>query len=46
MQGIADLEWIVSGFSYSDRVQEAHMTAGHIIIEMVEKKLFQPALTP
>ena len=44
MKGIADLEWIVSGFSYSDRVQEAHMTASHIIIEFVEKKLFQPAL--
>lgn len=44
MKGIADLEWIVSGFKYSDRVQEAHMTASHIIIEFVEKRLFQPAL--
>lgn len=40
LKGFCDLEWIVSGFSYSDRIQEAHMTAIHIIIEMVEKKLF------
>lgn len=39
LKGVADLEWIVSGFQYSDRVQEAHMAAIHIIIEMVEKKL-------
>lgn len=38
--GVADLEWVVSGFTYSDRVQEAHMTAMHIIIEMVERFLF------
>ncbi len=41
VKGKADLEWIVSGFKYSDRIQEAHMTAIHIIIEMIEKKLFQ-----
>lgn len=40
LKGVCDLEWIVSGFSYSDRVQEAHMAAIHIIIEMVEKELF------
>lgn len=40
MKGIADLEWIVSGFPYSDRVQEAHMAAIHIIIEAVEAELF------
>lgn len=39
LKGQADLEWIVSGFQYSDRIQEAHMTAVHIIIEMIEKKL-------
>jgi D-sedoheptulose 7-phosphate isomerase len=43
LRGICDLEWIVSGFSYSDRVQEAHMAAIHIIIEMVEKHLFSPS---
>lgn len=42
LRGECDLEWIVPGFSYSDRIQEAHMTAIHIIIEMVEKRLFSP----
>ncbi|MES2273217.1 MAG: SIS domain-containing protein [Chlamydiota bacterium] len=41
IKGLCDLEWIVSGFRYSDRIQEAHMTAIHIIIEMVEKALFE-----
>ncbi len=40
MQGLCDLEWIVSGFAFSDRVQEAHMAAIHIIIEQVEYDLF------
>lgn len=40
LKGCSDLEWIVDGFSFSDRIQEAHMTAIHIIIEMVEKQLF------
>lgn len=40
MKGMCDLEWIVAGFPTSDRIQEAHMAAIHIIIEMVEKKLF------
>ena len=40
LKGRADLEWIVEGFTFSDRIQEAHMTAIHIIIEMVEKELF------
>ncbi len=35
-----DLEWLVEGFTYSDRIQEAHMTAIHIVIEMVERELF------
>lgn len=39
-KGMADLEWIVSGFPFSDRVQEAHMAAIHIIIEAVEQHLF------
>ncbi len=38
--GKSDLEWIVDGFRYSDRIQEAHMTAIHIIVELVEKELF------
>lgn len=40
LKGMSDLEWRVEGFSFSDRIQEAHMAAIHIIIEMVEKKLF------
>lgn len=40
LKGVSDLEWIVDGFSFSDRIQEAHMTAIHIIIEMIEKDLF------
>lgn len=40
MKGLCDLEWIVSGFPFSDRIQEAHMAAIHIIIEQVEHHLF------
>lgn len=40
-RGLADLEWIVDGFKSSDRIQEAHMAAIHLIIEMVEKDLFK-----
>lgn len=40
LRGECDLEWLVPGFGYSDRIQEAHMAAIHIIIEMVEKQLF------
>jgi D-sedoheptulose 7-phosphate isomerase len=43
MKGLCDLEWIISGFAYSDRVQEAHMAAIHIVIEMVEQILFSYA---
>jgi hypothetical protein len=34
------LELLVSGFSTSDRIQEAHMTAIHVLIEAMEAKLF------
>lgn len=40
MKGMCDIEWVVDGFSTSDRIQEAHMSAIHIIIQMVEQKLF------
>jgi D-sedoheptulose 7-phosphate isomerase len=43
LKGQGDYEWIVSGFKYSDRIQEAHMAAIHIIIEMVERELFAPS---
>ena len=40
LKGTAHLEWVVDGFKTSDRIQEAHMAAIHIIIEMVEQELF------
>ena len=40
MLGMGDLELLISGFSTSDRIQEAHMTAIHIIIELIEAHLF------
>ncbi len=40
LKGMADLEWLVHGFPGTDRIQEAHMTAIHVIIEMIEQKLF------
>ncbi|MDX8430690.1 MAG: SIS domain-containing protein [Candidatus Algichlamydia australiensis] len=39
MRGLADFELIIDGFTYSDRIQEAHMAAIHILIEMVESHL-------
>lgn len=44
LKGIADIELLIAGFATSDRIQEAHMAAIHIIIEMVENTLF--AKTP
>jgi len=40
LKGVADLEMIISGFPTSDRIQEAHMAAIHIIIQFVEELLF------
>jgi D-sedoheptulose 7-phosphate isomerase len=40
LRGKADFELLIAGFSKSDRAQEVHMTAMHMIIEMVEAKLF------
>lgn len=45
LKGFADLELLISGFLHSDRIQEAHMAAIHIIIELVEYELF-PHLAP
>ena len=44
LKGQADLEWVVSGFQWSDRIQEAHMASIHIIIEQVEQLLFANVL--
>ncbi|MEN9344377.1 MAG: phosphoheptose isomerase [Chlamydiota bacterium] len=40
LKGLCDLEWVVDGFSFSDRIQEAHMAALHLIVEQVEAHLF------
>lgn len=40
LKGIANFELIIDGFSTSDRIQEAHMAAIHLIIEQVEDLLF------
>jgi D-sedoheptulose 7-phosphate isomerase len=39
VRGVADYELLIAGET-SDRIQEAHMTAIHIIIEMCEQQLF------
>lgn len=40
LRGVADLELIIESAQTSDRIQEAHMTAMHIMIDIVERKLF------
>jgi len=40
MKDMCDKELVVGGFSTSDRIQEVHMSAIHIIIQMVEELLF------
>jgi D-sedoheptulose 7-phosphate isomerase len=40
LKGVADLELCIDGFSTSDRIQEAHMAALHMIVEVVESILF------
>lgn len=37
MKGKADLELHIQGFATSDRIQEAHMAALHIAIELFER---------
>lgn len=46
LKGAADLELIVNGFTTSDRIQEAHMAAIHLIIEQVENLLFYSSGSP
>ncbi|MCH9610058.1 MAG: Phosphoheptose isomerase [Chlamydiales bacterium] len=41
LKGEADIELLIEGFKYSDRIQEAHMAAIHIIIELMEDLLFK-----
>jgi len=40
LRGKADFELIIDGFQTSDRIQEAHMAAIHLIIELLERQLF------
>lgn len=40
LKGVADFELLIQGFQTSDRIQEAHMAVIHILIEVIEKKLF------
>jgi len=40
MKGLADLEWIVGSASTSDRIQEVHMAAIHMMIKAVEERMF------
>ena len=35
LKGLCSVEWSVDGFSYSDRIQEAHKAAYHIIISAI-----------
>lgn len=39
LKGKADLELIIEGSTSSDRIQEAHMTALHILVELIEAQL-------
>lgn len=39
LKGLCNLEWVIEGFVTSDRIQEVHMAAIHILIEMVEYEL-------
>lgn len=40
LRGVGDLELIIANFSTSDRIQEAHMAAIHLIIQRLEELLF------
>ncbi|CDZ80007.1 Phosphoheptose isomerase [Candidatus Rubidus massiliensis] len=40
LKGLADLELLITNFTTSDRIQEAHMTAIHVAIEIMELLLF------
>jgi len=40
LKGLADLELIVEAFQTSDRIQEVHMAAMHLMVEMIELLLF------
>jgi D-sedoheptulose 7-phosphate isomerase len=39
LKELCDIYWIVEGFSFSDRIQEAHMAALHILIGLLEEMM-------
>jgi len=39
LKGLADLEIIVPHSGSADRVQECHITIGHVLIDLVERML-------
>lgn len=43
-RGMADLELVIEGFSTSDRIQEAHMAALHMIVQQVESRVFSTCI--
>ena len=45
LKGVAAFELLIEGFTTSDRIQEAHMAAIHLIIEQVENLLFYSPAT-
>jgi D-sedoheptulose 7-phosphate isomerase len=45
LKDVADYELNIEGFSTSDRIQEAHMAALHVIIEVVEELMFSSSNT-
>lgn len=40
LKGLCHSHWIVKGYRFSDRIQEAHLVAIHLIIQKVEEGLF------
>jgi D-sedoheptulose 7-phosphate isomerase len=44
LKDLCDFYWIVEGFTYSDRIQEAHMTALHILIGLLERHMMEEAV--
>jgi D-sedoheptulose 7-phosphate isomerase len=44
LKALTDLNLTIDGFTTSDRIQEAHMAAIHIIIEGVEKRVARETL--
>ncbi len=43
MKGLSDLEFVVPYMTKAERIQEVHMAVIHLIIDLVEKQLFNPS---